>query len=640
MNKKNLALILIAVLCNQTAYADEQSVSYLADEVVVTGTSFSEMEKESPRFITVVDNEQLVETGATNAIEALARIGGLFYKSGAAFGINSRGMTSSVGIRGIEGGELVLINGTPIQEGASKGYDLSTIPVEQIERIEVLKGTASTRYGADAMTGVVNIITKSPDDKTGIAVSGEFGNKDMMNHAVSLNFPDVTLGLHYQHIGAIDDMGRHFTSHYTYTLDETDRYEVNVNASLLKNVWVDYLYSQYETGLGYAYDAGFTPGSTSADNVDEIGYGHFLDLRYETDSAKVKLYGKYDTRDETEYRLGSIIQENVRDTYNYGAEANYRYRLADGIEITPGMDYVHRYVNYANDEKTKADFQYQKSRDDYGAFAELRVLVGDALVLTAAGREQFIDMPDARPDYDIFLPSSGLTWKASASTNLFANVGKAFRAPTFTQLYGSGSTFLANPDLRPESGWSYESGAKWDARNASVRLAAFTMRYEDKIEYRYVDKAIQYYNANNYKTTGVDWSLAISPFGGNPGLLGSVSLSANGYWAYPVAEDEDGIEYQPGPRFQNTFGAAYASNALAINFNCRMLTGREDSLRDYTAYDVSARVKAGPGNIMMAVDNLFDTEVQTMGELDADASSRYVRYEPGRLVRIGYSVKF
>jgi vitamin B12 transporter len=82
------------------------------------------------------------------------------------------------------------------------------------------------------------------------------------------------------------------------------------------------------------------------------------------------------------------------------------------------------------------------------------------------------------------------------------------------------------------------------------------------------------------------------------------------------------------------------TDELTLDLNCRLLADREKSLDDYAVLDVHAKYKLGRGFFTLAVDNVLDKEVQTAGDLSEDASSRYVYYEVGRLVKVGYEIAF
>jgi len=112
----------------------EESVSEL-ETITVTAERFPVREKESPRFVTVISSDELRESGANNLVDALNRAGGFNYKAFAPLGISHGGMNSTLSIRGIKDGELILINGSPIQGAAGHAYDINTIPADQIERV-------------------------------------------------------------------------------------------------------------------------------------------------------------------------------------------------------------------------------------------------------------------------------------------------------------------------------------------------------------------------------------------------------------------------------------------------------------------------------------------------------------------------
>ena len=177
MLKRNLFTIILGLtmaLVWNTANAEEEETEKL-DTVTVTAERFPVKEKESSRFVSVYTAEELKETGADNLVDALRRKGSFAYQAFGPLGISHGGMNSSLSIRGVSDGELVMINGSPIQGEGGRTYDLSAIPIDQIERVEVLTGAASTLYGADAMSGVINIITKKNPSATSTRACGGSG---------------------------------------------------------------------------------------------------------------------------------------------------------------------------------------------------------------------------------------------------------------------------------------------------------------------------------------------------------------------------------------------------------------------------------------------------------------------------------
>ena len=605
--------------------AEEPAVTL--DTVTVTAERFPVKEKESARFVTVVTAEELKESGANNLVDGIKRRGGFGYKAFGPLGISHGGMNSKLFIRGIEDGELVLINGTPVQGAAGHGYDLNTIPIDLIERVEILKGAASTLYGADAMTGVINIITKKPPAETKTKAAVEFGNESHHNHTLVYFSPKLSIGLNYQHLGSQKKISESFSGAYHYDSDAADKYALNLNLNPVQNVYFDYIGSYYETGFKKISDI----DGRLQSGTDQKHYKHFADLRYETAKFKAKAFGTYDEMQRDEYTLDD--PEDKSKNYNYGLEGDYCFDLS-GLQWTVGTDFIRRAADYSH------QYGYH-DRNDYSVFTQLKKTFFDRWVVTLGAREQFIDGESGTKDYDRFLPSIGVVLKATDALNLFANAGKAFRAPSFNDLYYQSTFLIGNPDLDPEEGWTYETGVKWDADMIRLRLAGFYMTYEDKIE---IDRSrgypLTYFNAGDYQTKGIEWELDFYPFSPSSGVFSETLFYTAGYWADPTAEDAQGMTYQTGPKFQARFGMAYVAERLSMDLNSQTSISRERNLDDYTVLNFYGKTKWGKGYLTFGVDNIFDETVQVSGDLREDATSQYVYYEVGRLFKIGYEITF
>jgi len=255
--------------------------------------------------------------------------------------------------------------------------------------------------------------------------------------------------------------------------------------------------------------------------------------------------------------------------------------------------------------------------------------------LTVGAREQLIDGKDGAKNYSRFLPSAALSYNLTNDFKLFANAGKAFRAPSFNDLYYDSATRVGNPDLNPEEGWTYELGAKFDNDMMRLRLAMFLMEYKEKIiSYERDDEINSYYNAGDYENSGVEWDLSLTPFISVDSLLENVVLSVRGYWSDPLADDENGVEVQIGPQLQMAFGVGYLTDAFTFNADLINQKQREDNLDDLLTVNLFSKVKLLKGYVTFAVDNLFDEETITGGS----SSSEY--YGLGRMAKVGYQVKF
>ncbi len=599
----------------------------LLEPVTVTAERFPVEERDSPRFVTVVTAEELRRTGADNVAEALRRVGGLGYKAFSPIGVTHGGMNSEVVVRGIYGGELVLVNGVPIQNPASRSYDIDTIPLDQVERVEILKGAASTLYGSDAMTGVINIITRPTTRQTRARASVEFGDYAYQSHGASFTNRLVAAGVQYRHMGRLKAISRSFSKGYRYDQDTTNRYSGNLTLTPFDGLTVDLLGSYDTTGFKKIKDDG-----TLSKGTDQEYYRFTGDLRWEREALRAKAFHNWGYLLRDEYTKASKPTDKDKHA-NSGVTADYRF-AAGPVEVTVGGEAVHRWVNYLN--KYGAH-----QRNDYALFLQAKATLAERLILVLGAREQWIYFDGAGDDYAELVPSAGATLRLTRALNLFANAGKAFRAPTFNNLYYESSFLVGNPELDPEEGWTYEVGLKLDTERAALRLAAFRMDYTDKIE---IDRSqgypLTYFNAGTFESTGIEWNLLLAPFAGRGDLLGRFSLAWAGYWANPVAEDTNDNPYQSGPKHQSSVTLSYDGDRCRADVSTVLQTGRERNLDDVTTVNAGVKVRLYKGSLTLAVDNLLDQEVEVSGDKTATAANRYLYYGLPRLFRVGYEVAF
>jgi iron complex outermembrane recepter protein len=155
-------------------------------EVVVTGTRFEEQVERIPANITVIDEEDIRNSNARSIPDLLRNEEGIVVRD-----LLGTGKTAQVDLRGF--GEsapsnvLVLVDGRRVNEIELSGVDWTQIPLENIERIEILRGTGSVLYGDNAVGGVINIITKIPSHKPSFTAGADLGSYGMHGERFSLS---------------------------------------------------------------------------------------------------------------------------------------------------------------------------------------------------------------------------------------------------------------------------------------------------------------------------------------------------------------------------------------------------------------------------------------------------------------------
>jgi iron complex outermembrane receptor protein len=630
MGKKLLLILCFFILCiwtQNSANARSAHNATVMDDIVVTSERFPSPEKESPQFIQSFSASELKRTGGNNVIDALRRIGGFSFQGYSPMGVKA-GMGSSLSIRGVEGGELVLINGMPIQNSGNKNYELSHFSLENIERVEVIKGASSIQYGADAMSGAINIITKKNSGHRQTKASVEFGDYGYHNHHLQYLGPGVNVGFNYQHMNSIRRNDDFADKEYSDTRP-LHRYSASVNATIAENLYFDGLASYVDSGYE-TYDA--TTGQRIDTNEQEQ-YEIFTNLRYETENARFKAFYKYgdEERKTYEYQPYKILDGISKNKhFNTGLSTDCKFDLLSA-EVKTGFEYIHRAANF----ETGYGYHY---RNDVAVFAIITKRFFQRLKIDLGMREQLIYADAAGEDQDEFTPSLGLNFRLTQSVNLFANAAKAFRAPSFNNLYYDSWLLKGNPELTPEKGWTYDAGVKFTNTWSKIRLSGFFMDYKDKIEsYKGGGYPYEYFNAGTYESLGVDWNIDLFPFHGEDNWSSRISFYSSGTWCDPVAEDPDGRQYQTGPKFSSSVGAAYDGGMFSLALNFNYVTSRPDDLEDISTLDINGKYKLPKGYLTLGIDNVFDQEVEINGNKDTD---NYVYYGMPRFFKIGYEVRF
>ncbi|MDU2066107.1 MAG: TonB-dependent receptor plug domain-containing protein, partial [Sporomusaceae bacterium] len=196
MTKKLQRKILLAAMacCVSlpiTAASAAAPSDYSMDETVVTAMRYTTKNTETPADVTVISNEKLKSTGSKNLMEALKYTAGVTYYGYGPHGQSWGGMNSKLTIRGIEGGTLVLING--VSANLNGIYHLDQIPVDSVEKVEIVKGGGAVLYGSEAFGGVINIITKNKVENT-VSVSN---GSDRQGTAVTFQAEKSSISYEY-----------------------------------------------------------------------------------------------------------------------------------------------------------------------------------------------------------------------------------------------------------------------------------------------------------------------------------------------------------------------------------------------------------------------------------------------------------
>lgn len=623
--RKFRVVILSGILVAAGLWAEDTSEIRLG-RIVVTAQRYETEEMTTSAFTTVITAEELENTGARNLLQGLRSVSGLDHVSLGPMGASHGGMNSYLPIRGLRNGELILLNGVPLNSPSSGSYDLSCIPVSVIERVEVVKGPCSVLYGSSALTGVINIITKSgrSDDLQG-SLHLEGGTESYTKDSIALGNNTMFGALSCLHLGAQEQISRNYTSQSSYSTKALDNYGVFLNVNLLDGLSFNYLGSREETGfVREPWEGVQVTSSNQRQARDQMIEKHFANLKYSNNGFTVNNY-HYSDDLQYDYEDGSTGSET--DAYRCGVNPQYQTRFGrdSTFHMLVGGDYQHEYAD--------ASRHGPHRRNNCSLYSTLTHALSENLSVAVGGRQQWIGQPGA-DDYSEFCPQLQANYLITPAFALYGNVARAFRAPDFIKLYYDSSWLVGNPDLKPESGWGYEIGTKCMTKSCAAKIAGFLMTYEDKVETDFsVGYPLTYYNANEFQTYGVEWDLSAS-------FADGWTVGVGGYLADPVAEDADGEEEQAGAKLQLCPRVGLRADRFRAEAKALISHDRQRNLDDFVSTDVLIGYRVGKGEVTLTGSNVFDERNVTYGDMRESSATRYEYYDTGRIVSLGYRMDF
>lgn len=400
------------------------------------------------------------------------------------------GKLSTVSIRGSSANQvLVLLDGVRINTASDSGVDLSSLPLSNVERIEVLRGADSAVYGSGAMGGVVNLVTrKSVDDDLSLRSSITYGSYDTADVSSGLwlerGATRLRLTASYQHSQGDFDFVNSNGTDFNPDDDYSDTRENNGVDALASSLWFKHSFTndaELSGSVDWFQNDNEIPGMITFPSLHAVQKDKRLTgtVRYEkTWPGQVAwrihstLDGKYiglDFDDPFGEQTGVPIDTRQRTTTlgsRFGADTYYEAG-STGIMIHLNRESL--------DDRTFGD----RDRDTVAVNARSELeLLHDSLWLT--GFLRYDDISDAG---DQWSPKIGLRWFITDRLSLKANAGFGFRAPSFNELFMEAGYIVGNPDLMPEEASSYDFGVSYDATTWRVEAALFQIDSDDLIEY-------------------------------------------------------------------------------------------------------------------------------------------------------------
>ncbi|WP_225226000.1 TonB-dependent receptor plug domain-containing protein [Komarekiella delphini-convector] len=608
--------------------------------------------KDSTRPVYVITGEEIEAQGAKTVREALKFLPGILPDGTVGTEVNA---LSGQFIRGSNSAQvLILLDGRPINELGSGGFDLSEFTTNIVERIEVLPGGGSTLYGSDAIGGVINIITRRPTEKVTTQAGVNFGayglNQQTINSSGKIG--DIGWVVGYNRTQAENNY--HFSipeANFEGTRENNDVLYNNFNVKLEANLGKRDTLTLSTLYLGK--DQGVPGGVPIPEPLFGQGYFNSLterDRKY-TDQVLTDLTWNSKLGSGNDSLLTARVYADFLNTRfdsrnssqarydnrqaSYGLQAQHSWKFTNNQTLVYGFDYrnvsaTNSTFDFSVDTKTVT---YDDSISQGALFARYEINFTPSFTANLGLRQDFSSLTNG----SFTSPSVGAKFALTDSTTLRANYIKNFRVPNLFSLYANGSTYVGNPNLRPEKGDSYDIGIDQKLGNFGLlRLTYFNNTISDLIAYNFAVPVATYENIGQVRTTGIEAVLNlqlakniyafVSYTANDPRILKSTnSVEVDKELRFAGADSLNaGLSYETSQGLyagilMHSLGA-YPTN----NTNTEFLSG-------YTTFDFKMRVSLS--------DNLILT-----GSLDNIFNQRYQLFpgypDEGRVFQVGLSSTF
>ncbi|MFI3298018.1 MAG: TonB-dependent receptor [bacterium] len=584
------------------------------DEVVITGSRAPRPLKEVPvltRVVSSADIERINPMDFQSLMEY--EIPGLQF--GRAHGSNLPEIT----FQGVTGEYvLFLINGERIAgEGSSDNIDFSRLNVDDIERVEIIRGAMSTLYGSSAMGGVINIITKDAKRPFAANISSRLnsygGHKHYVSAETKLNkFTSYTSGGYTtEDAYSVTDATGGSTSMSGYQINNatqrfgysiTDNLKLNVNGSYYQNNQLEYATTGKSQDVFRSYSGG-------ANLLWVINKNHNIKASYLNDN-----YTKHE-----EYSSGATAKKEYHDIQHI-ARIEYSGEIADKHTIIGGVEFNQESLLHYRIDLTGNDFHTQQN---YVSFVQEEWKITNKLNIVAGVRL------DYNSDY-----GANFSPKISAMYRLYdfsfrGGFAIGFRQPSLRERYeeydmgGLGMfTIYGNEDLTFERSNQYSLSTEYNKNGFNISVSGYYNKFDNKIAMALMNDGTsnyQYYNAENASTGGVD---VATQYRLKFGLTLKASYSyvncfeeLNGYNVSSTRPHSANINAQYSFKIGKYINTNVAFNGRWVSSVNAWYEDSSTGEMTYTTYDSRTICGANIGfkfprgiNCIFQVDNIFDFE--------------------------------
>lgn len=565
--KKTIRISAFFALITSCALAQEKdslAVNSLK-EVVVSDTKFSQNREKSGKVIEVISAADLEKKSGQSLATVLSQVTGLEINGNQ----SANGKNLGYYIRGGKNRQiLILIDGIPVTDasGISFEYDLRLLPVEQVERIEIMKGAASTLYGTGAATGVINITLKKSSKKEieGNAYMNIGSNNTADNHhyngqefnqGISVN-GTVSKVNYFAGLNSTETNGMSQIAAPTSDTDyETDRFSrQNVLAKLgykaTEKLTLDFFgnYDRIKNDYDLSFDnTGFNDTDINKTKSEQIRFGFAPKYQYNKGEFVLNSGFTKITRDYDELNtFSNTVDYSLYESRSIVVDGYNKYNFSNQLAIILGATYQF------NDMKSQTPFStIEKELTKFNIVDGYTTFVYNSnfgLNVNTGGR---LNHHSAYGNNFVFNFNPSYNFKTSFPFKMLASYSTAYVTPSLYQLYSE----YGNDTLTPEKNATIEAGFETELMNKKLKLntVAFYRDQNDAINFYFNPVTFDSFYVNvdgSTKAKGVESSLSYA-------VLPKLHINANYTFTQvdevlnrliPKHKANASLEYQPSSR--------------------------------------------------------------------------------------------
>ncbi|MDP4536535.1 TonB-dependent receptor [Alkalimonas collagenimarina] len=588
-----LATAPLAVIAEQAQDAEQRaenskSASPTIEVIRIKGDQLSHAYLETGT-VTLISRQQIDAIQPLSTEDVLRRVPGINIK-----GEDETSIVANFGLRGLSASEsksLLLEDGVPVAPGLFIGNDRYFNPrIQRVDQVEILKGSASLRYGPSTIGGVVNYITKTPDD--GVKLSGRVGSFNMREASIEAG------GRNASGDGYAGVVATHATSDgFMDKGYEMSDVMVKAGTAIGDNQRVGVKFSYHENDANISYRGLFVNDYLAGERYNPAPDDWYLqdrtsfDLNHEltiSDNMTLKtlVYWSDVSRDYWRYNVDTAASNaagrwvytddltgNNRSFERFGVETrlSVAYQLGDMAADTEfGLRLMRE---ESNDMRIRATRQSDRtgvndrhivdSADSYAAYVQSRIELTERLAVTPGLRVESYEQDrvvltqnndSAKTSNTEFLPGVGATFELTPAAQLYGGVYRAF-SPASNGVALDG---LTDQKLDGERATNYEVGIRGSEGQLSYEVAAFVMDFSNQVVTGNSDPNLSQSNAGKTEHRGMEFALAYD-FGAG------FSMDTNATWI-PTSKfktgDHQGNRLPYAPKFMANIGLNYSADKL------------------------------------------------------------------------------